>query len=152
MEAAARTLLRYARVTQPLSPRAAPRPVKKKESRERQTKIAGAGLEGFVDWARVVDSEPTEEEEMFSFATGLATRMRKWLMALEGEATSSFEKKLPRRSPSEEGAQEGCAIISVESPDLASHDQPTLGVYLNETDAPLDEGVPAVSPSNVEEV
>ena len=40
----------------------------------------------------------------------------------------------------------------MESPDLVSHDQPALGVCLNETDAPLDEGVWDVSPSNVKEV
>ena len=44
---------------------------------------------------------------MFSFATRSATRMRKWPVALEGEATSSSRKKRPRRSPLEEGAQEG---------------------------------------------
>ena len=40
----------------------------------------------------------------------------------------------------------------MESSNLASSDQPTLGVCLNETDTPLEEGVPAASPSNVEEV
>ena len=78
--------------------------------------------------------------------------MRKRLMALEGEATFSFGEKRPRRSPLDEGAQEDCALILVESLDLASHDQSTLGVCLNETDAPLEDGVPAASPSNVEEV
>ena len=40
----------------------------------------------------------------------------------------------------------------MESPDLASHDQPALGVCLNKTDAPPGEGVLVASPSNVEEV
>ena len=76
-EATTRTLVRYACVTQPLSPWAAPQPAKKRELRARQTKTVRAGLEGFVDWARVVNSEPTEEEEMFSFAVRFATWMRK---------------------------------------------------------------------------
>ena len=68
-EAIARPLVRSALVTQPQSPRVAPRPTKKRESKVRQTKTVGAGLEGFVDWTRVVDYEPTEEEEMFTLAT-----------------------------------------------------------------------------------
>ena len=42
---------------------------KKRETRAQKTKIVGAGLEGFVDWTRVVDREPAEEEEMLSLAT-----------------------------------------------------------------------------------
>ena len=37
------------------------------------------------------------------------------------------------------------------SPDLASNDQPTLGVCLNEANIPLDGEVLVVSPQNVEE-
>ena len=44
------------------------------------------------------------------------------------------------------------AIVSVESPDLASNDQLTLGVCLNEANTPLDEGVLDASPPNVEVV
>ena len=40
----------------------------------------------------------------------------------------------------------------MESPDLASNDQPALGVFLNEDNTPLEEGVSAASPPNVEEV
>ena len=40
----------------------------------------------------------------------------------------------------------------MESSDLASSDKPALGVCLNEASTPLEEGVLAASPSNVEEV
>ena len=40
----------------------------------------------------------------------------------------------------------------MESPDLASNDQPALGVCLNEANTPLEEEVPATSPPNVDEV
>ena len=100
----------------------------------------------------MVDSEPSEEDEMFSLAAGFTTRMHKLPATLEDEATSSSGEKRPRRSPSNEGAQKDWAIISVESPDIASNDQSALGVCLNETDTPLEEGVPIASPSNVEEV
>ena len=40
-------------------------------------------LEGFLDWAGVVDSEPAKEEEMFSLATGFSIRMRKEPATLE---------------------------------------------------------------------
>ena len=70
----------------------------------RKTKTTGAGLEGFIDWAGVVNSEPAEEEEMFSLAVGFTTRMRKRPATLEGEATSSSGGKRPRLSPSDEGA------------------------------------------------
>ena len=105
-----------------------------------------------LDWTGVVDSEPTEEEEMFSLATWFAARMLKWSTTLEGEATSSSREKQPRRSPSDGEAQKDWAIVSVESLDLASNDQPALGVCLNKANTPLEEGVPVASPPNVEEV
>ena len=40
----------------------------------------------------------------------------------------------------------------MESYDLASDDQSALGVCLNDTNTPLEEGVPVASPLNVEEV
>ena len=40
----------------------------------------------------------------------------------------------------------------MESPDLASNDQPALGVCLNEANPPSEEGVPATIPQDVEEV
>ena len=117
-----------------------------------QSKIANVGLEGFADWTGLVDSESVEEEEMFSLATRFAAWMCKRSTTLEGEAFSSFGEKRPRRSPSDEGAQKDWAIVSVESPDLASNDQPTLRVCLNEANTPLVKGVPTTSPPNVEEV
>ena len=71
--AATRTLVRSARVTQLQSPRVAPQPAKKRETRAWKTKTTGARLEDFVDWAGLVDSEPVEEEEIFSLAIGFAT-------------------------------------------------------------------------------
>ena len=85
--------MRSARVTQPESPWVGPRTAKKRESRVWQTKIAGAELEGFIDWTRVVDNESVEEKEMFTLITGFATRRHKRLAVLEGEATSSFGVK-----------------------------------------------------------
>ena len=40
----------------------------------------------------------------------------------------------------------------MESSDLASNDQLALRVCLDEANTPLEEGVPATSPPNVEEV
>ena len=74
---------------------------------------------------------------MFSLATVFATRMRKRPTTLKGKATSSSREKRPRRSPSDEGAQKDWAIVSMESPYLASNDQSTLGVCLNEANTPL---------------
>ena len=72
MEVTTRTLVRYARVSQPQSPRVAPRPAKKRKTRAWQTKAASAWLEDFLDWTRVADIEPIEEEKMFSLSTGFA--------------------------------------------------------------------------------
>ena len=123
-EATTRTLVRPAYVTQPQSPWPAPQPAKKRETRARQTKTVDARLEGFVDLTRIADSEPAEEEEKFSLTVGFVARMRKQSTTLEGEATSSSGEKQPRQSPSYEGAQKDWAIVSVESPYLASNDQP----------------------------
>ena len=71
-EAATRTLVRPTRVTQPQSPWPTPWLAKKSETRARQSKTVRAGLEGFVDWTGVADSEPAEKEEMFSLAAGFA--------------------------------------------------------------------------------
>ena len=105
MEAAARTLVRSTRVTQPQSPRVAPRPVKKREMRARQTKATGAELEDVLDWTEVVDIESVEEEDMLSLAAGFAGRRRKRSVTLEGVDTSSYGEKRPRRSPLDEEAQ-----------------------------------------------
>ena len=73
-------------------------------------------------------------------------------MTLEGADTSSSGEKRPRRSPSYEEAQQDQVIVLVGSPDLASNDQTTLGVSLNEANIPLEGEVPVVRPPNVEEV
>ena len=46
----------------------------------------------------MIDSEPFEREEMFSLAAEFATRMRKRLVDLEGEATSNSREKRPKQS------------------------------------------------------
>ena len=54
-------------------------PKKKDGDRKRtgQTKVAVAELEGFMDWAGLISSDLTEEEEMFMLAAGFAVWMRK---------------------------------------------------------------------------
>ena len=42
-----------------------------------QIKAADTGLEDILDWTRIADSEPAEEEEMFSLAARFATQRRK---------------------------------------------------------------------------
>ena len=145
--------MRSAHVTQPESPRPAPQQAEKmKETRARQTKTISTGLEGFIDWIGVVDSEPTKEEEMSSLAAGFVVQMHKWAMGLEGEATSSFGGKWSKQCLLYEGAQKNWAIVSVDSPHRASNDQPALGDCLNEASVSLEEEVSVVSPLNVEEV
>ena len=65
---------------------------------------AGVQLEDFLDWTKVADIEPIEEEEMFSLVVGFAARKCKQSVTLEGAGTSSFEEKRPRRSSSDEEA------------------------------------------------
>ena len=89
---------------------------------------------------------------MFSLATGFAARRCKWSVTLEGADTSSSEEKRPRQSPSDEEAQQDGAIVLARSPDLASNDQLTLGVCLNEANIPLEGEVLAMIPPSVEEV
>ena len=64
---------------QPQHPRPAPWPEKKERERKRtrQTKVAGAGLEGFMDWAGVLASESVEEDEMSMLVAEFAALMRK---------------------------------------------------------------------------
>ena len=40
-------------------------------------KVVGAILEGFVDWASIIVSESTEDEEISRLAIGFTARMRK---------------------------------------------------------------------------
>ena len=70
----------------------------------RKTKTTCTRLEGFVYWTGIVDSEPAEEEEMFSLAVGFAARMLKRSATLEGEAIFSYGEKRPRRPSLDEGA------------------------------------------------
>ena len=71
---------------------------------------------------------------------GFAARRRKRSMTLKGMNASSSSEKRPRRSPSYEEAQKEGAIVLVESSDLASNDQPALGVCLDEANIPLEGG------------
>ena len=61
------------------APQAANKKKKKKAKRGGQTKAAGAGLEGFVDWMDLTSSELTEErkDDMSSLTAGFAARMHK---------------------------------------------------------------------------
>ena len=108
MEAATGTLVRSARATQPQSPRPAPQPEKRKKgdrNRARQTKVAGARLEGFVDWVGIISSELAEEEEMFRLIAGFAGRMRKRARGSEGESTPISDRKRPKQSSPDEDAK-----------------------------------------------
>ena len=40
-------------------------------------KVAGIGLEDFMDWAGIIASEPVEEEEMSRLAVEFGARMLK---------------------------------------------------------------------------
>ena len=116
-----------------------PRLAKKRtETRARQTKTADVGLEDFIDWTSVVASEPTEEEEMSNLATEFAAWMRKRTIGSKGEATSISGGKRSRQFPPDDRAQKDWAIVSVDSLDRASNDQPTLADCLNEAGASLE--------------
>ena len=99
-EAATGALVRYVRVTQSQSPWPALRLENKERDRKRawKTKVAGAGLEGFVDWMGILASEPDEEEEMSMLAVGFATWMHKWVADLKDESTPISNGKCLRRS------------------------------------------------------
>ena len=60
-------------------PRPVPQVVKKKKKKTWQTKAAGVGLEGFVDWTNLGVSESAEEEknEMSGLFFSFTARMRK---------------------------------------------------------------------------
>ena len=65
---------------------------------------------------------------MFSLVSGFVVRKLKRFVTLEGADTSSSWEKRPRRSPSDEKAQQdreglvGWATILMGSPNLASND------------------------------
>ena len=115
-------------------------------------KATSARLEDFVDWTGIIASEPVEEEEMSSLVAGFATHMRKRAAGLEGETIPSSDGKRMKRSSPDEEAQKNWAIISVDSIDQASNDQPVLEGTLNEPGAPLEEGIPTRGPLNVDEI
>ena len=119
-EAAIRTLVRFARASQPQSLQLDPWPRKKKKgdrTRARQTKVAGVGLEDFVDWMGIIANEPVEEEEMSKLVTGFSARMCKWVASSKGETTPISDGKRPKLSSLDEGAQKDWVIISMDSLD-----------------------------------
>ena len=59
---------------------------------------------------------------MFSLTVGFAALRRKRSVTLEGADTSSSGEKRPRRSPSDEEAQQDGAIVLLGSSDMASND------------------------------
>ena len=105
-----------------------------------------------MDWMGVIASEPIEGEEMPSLATRFATLMRKRAAGPKGETTPSFDGKRMKWSSLDEEARKDWAVISVDSPDRASNDQPVLEGTPNEAGAPLEKGISIRGPSNVEEI
>ena len=91
--------------------------MKRDRKRAKQTKVADAGLEGFVDWTRILASEPAEEEEMFMLAAGFIARMQKWVANLEDESTPISDGKRPKWSSLDEEAQKDWTIIPMDSLD-----------------------------------
>ena len=75
-----------------------------------------------MDWAAVIDSEPTEEEEggMSNLVAGFTARMRKQVASSLGETTSGFGGKRPKLNSPDEEAPKSLAIIIVDSPERAS--------------------------------
>ena len=82
---------------------------KKKENRTRaqKTKATGTRLENFVDWRRIIASEPVEEEEMSSLIVEFSVLMRKQAVSLKDETTPrSGGKRLRQSSPNEEARKD----------------------------------------------
>ena len=98
--------MRSAQATQPQSPWLAPQSTKKKKENRTRTlkkKAADAELEDFVDWMITIASEPVEEEEMSSLATGFFVRIHKRATGSKGETTPiSGGKRSRLSSPNEE--------------------------------------------------
>ena len=105
-----------------------------------------------MDSTSIITSKPTEEDEMFSLATGFAVQMRKRATGSEGETTPISSGKRWRWSSPDEEAQKDRAIISVDSPDHAPNDQSALEGVPNEAGASLEEGNPTRGPPNVNEI
>ena len=89
---------------------------------------------------------------MSSLAAGFATRMRKQAEGSEGETTLKSYGKWSKQSSLGEKAQKDWAIILVDSLNRASNDQPVLEGAPNEAGAPLEMGILAEGPSNVNEI
>ena len=105
--AATGTLVRFAWATQPQSSQLVPRLAKKKKenkTRAQKKKATDVGLEDFVDWTGVIASEPTEDEEMSSLATGFTAQMRKQAVGSKGETTPRSDRKRSKRSSPDEEA------------------------------------------------
>ena len=105
VKAATWALVRSVRVTQPQSPRPAPRAKNKEGDRKRarHTKLVDTGLEGFLDWVGIIASESTKDEEMSRLAVGFVARMRKRARGSRGESTPISDRKRKKRSsPGEE--------------------------------------------------
>ena len=100
----------------------------------------------------IIISEPAKDEEMSSLVARFTARMRKRVAGSKGETTPRFDGKRSKRSSPDEEAQKEWTIISVDSLDRASNDQPVLEGAPNEVDAPLEEGLLGGVPSNVDEI
>ena len=74
----------------------------------------------------IISSEPAEEEEISKLFVGFAERMRKQAVGSEGEPSPISNGKRPKWSSPNEEAQKDRVIISVDSLNRASHDQPIL--------------------------
>ena len=75
-----------------------------------------------MDWTGVIASEPVEDEEMSSLATGFTAQMRKWAAGLEGKTTPKSDGKRSKQSSPNEEVEKDWIIISVDSSDRASND------------------------------
>ena len=82
----------------------------KKKNKSEQTKAAGEGLKGFVDWTNPAVSQSTEEREaeMSGLVVGFAIRMRKRVVKAQKGTTPDLKvpgNKRPRLSRSKEEVQ-----------------------------------------------
>ena len=75
-----------------------------------------------MDWAGIISSEPSKEEEMSKLIAGFSTRMRKRATGSKGESTPIFDGKRLNWFSLDEEAQKDWVIILVDSPDRASND------------------------------
>ena len=104
-------------------------------------KVAGPGLEDFMDWESIISIEPAKEEEMSRLPARFSSRMCKRDEGSVGESTPIFDRKLLNRSSPDEDTEKDWAIISVDSLNLAFIDQPILEGTPSEAGAPLEDGI-----------